>query len=679
MWLPIQTIRSTFNAPASAELRRSQYKAFSRQIPLLYALLIVNTTAVVFTHFRVAPHWLAIYLPFALCAACIGRVALWLRARNVDLPDAVIARRLQSTLRLSAMFGVAFTAWGLLLYPYGDAYARCHVAFYMSITVIGCIFCLMHMRAAALLMTCIVVAPFALFFLMSRNVVLVAIAINMVFVAVVMTVILLTYYRDFANLVESQRKLLTKQAETERLSAENFRLANLDSLTQLPNRRRFFSDLDGLLLTTGAPKPGLAVGVLDLDGFKPINDLYGHHFGDRLLEEVGRRLASLPLPGMTAARVGGDEFGVLFSGDVSQARLLHLGAAICAALQRPYELADVTARLSASLGVAVFPDAGKTAVELSERADYALSFAKNHRRGGTAIFSSEHETQIRRSNEIEQGLKLADFEREISVFFQPIFDVSSKGIVAFEALARWTSPTLGTISPADFLAVAERTDLILSLTQVLLRKALEAATTWPPQMRIAFNLSARDVGSPEAIDGVIRTVLASGVAPHRINFEVTETAFIQNVSSARETLGALKNLGAEVSLDDFGTGYSSLSYVHRLPIDKLKVDRSFIADIVHDLAARAVVKSIIDLCKNLDLTCVVEGVETASQVNALLGLGCSVMQGYFFGRPIAGTDVLEAFVMNGFLNETFLADESQTDSDPGRKRRNRIATGRSEE
>lgn len=668
MWLPAQTVRSIFNAPASAELRRSQYEAFSRQIPLLYALLIVNTAAVVFTHFRVAPHWLAIYLPCALCAACIGRVALWLRARNVDLPDAVIARRLQSTLRLSAMFGVAFTAWGLLLYPYGDAYARCHVAFYMSITVIGCIFCLMHMRAAALLMTCIVVAPFALFFLMSRNVVLVAIAINMVFVAVVMTVILLTYYRDFANLVESQRKLLTKQAETERLSAENFRLANLDSLTQLPNRRRFFSDLDGLLLTTGAPKPGLAVGVLDLDGFKPINDLYGHHFGDLLLEEVGRRLASLPLPGMTAARVGGDEFGVLFSGDVSQARLLHLGAAICAALQRPYELADVTARLSASLGVAVFPDAGKTAVELSERADYALSFAKNHRRGGTAIFSSEHETQIRRSNEIEQGLKLADFEREISVFFQPIFDVSSKGIVAFEALARWTSPTLGTISPADFLAVAERTDLILSLTQVLLRKALEAATTWPPQMRIAFNLSARDVGSPEAIDGVIRTVLASGVAPHRINFEVTETALIQNVSSARETLNALKNLGAEVSLDDFGTGYSSLSYVHRLPIDKLKVDRSFIADIVDDPAARAVVKSIIDLCKNLGLTCVVEGVETASQVNALLGLGCSVMQGYFFGRPIAGTDVLEAFVMNGFLNETFLADESQTDSDPRRKR-----------
>jgi predicted signal transduction protein with EAL and GGDEF domain len=348
-------------------------------------------------------------------------------------------------------------------------------------------------------------------------------------------------------------------------------------------------------------------------------------------------------------------------------------------LRRPYELADGTARLSASLGVAVFPDAGKTAVELSERADYALSFAKNHRRGGTAIFSSEHETQIRRFNEIEQGLKLADFEREFSVFFQPIFDVSSKRIVAFEALARWTSPTLGTISPADFLAVAERTDLIHSLTQVLLRKALEAATTWPPQMRIAINLSARDVGSPEAIDGVIRTVLASGVAPRRINFEVTETALIQHVSSARETLGILKNLGAEVSLDDFGTGYSSLSYVHRLPIDTLKVDRSVIADIVDYPAARAVVKSIIDLCKNLGLTCVGEGVETASQVNALLGLGCSVMQGYFFGRPIAGTDVLEAFVMNGFLNETFLADEGQTNSDRGREGSNRIATGRSEE
>jgi predicted signal transduction protein with EAL and GGDEF domain len=204
-WPLVQTIRSTFTIPVSAELRRSQYEAFSRQIPLLYALLIVNTTAVIFTHFRVAPKWLAIYLPVALCAVCGGRVAVWLRARNAELPDAVIAQRLQNTLRLGAMLGAAFTAWGLLLYPYGDAYARCHVAFYMSVTVIGCIFCLMHMRAAALLMTFIVVVPFALFFLLTRNLVLVAISINMVLVAAAMIVILLTYYRDFADLVESQR------------------------------------------------------------------------------------------------------------------------------------------------------------------------------------------------------------------------------------------------------------------------------------------------------------------------------------------------------------------------------------------------------------------------------------------------------------------------------------------
>jgi diguanylate cyclase (GGDEF)-like protein len=659
-WPLVQTIRSTFTIPVSAELRRSQYEAFSRQIPLLYALLIVNTTAVVFTHFRVAPKWLAIYLPVALCAVCGGRVAVWLRARNAELPDAVIAQRLQNTLRLGAMLGAAFTAWGLLLYPYGDAYARCHVAFYMSVTVIGCIFCLMHMRAAALLMTFIVVVPFALFFLLTRNLVLVAISINMVLVAAAMIVILLTYYRDFADLVESQRRLLKKQAETERLSAENLHLANFDTLTQLPNRRRFFSDLDTLLLTAGTAEPGIAVGILDLDGFKPVNDLYGHHFGDRLLEEVGRRLGSLSSPDMATARVGGDEFGFLFSGDVSEARLYCLGTTICAALQQPYELADGTARLSACLGIAISPHAGTTAVALTERADYALSFAKNRRRGGTAIFSSEHETQIRRFNEIEQGLKQANLEREISVFFQPIFDVSSKAIVAFEALARWTSPTLGTISPTDFLAVAERTDLIHSMTHVLLRKALEAAATWPPQIRIAFNLSARDVCSPDAIDGIIRIALASCVAPHRINFEVTETALIQNISNARETLGALKKLGAEVSLDDFGTGYSSLSYVHRLPIDKIKVDRSFIADIVDDPAARAVVKSMVDLCKNLGLTCVVEGVETPSQVTVLLGLGCTVMQGYFFGRPIAGTAVLETFVMNGFLDETYLGDGSMT-------------------
>lgn len=647
-------IRSILAVPSSAELSRSQFEAFSRQIPLLYGLLIINTVAVAYTHFRVAPNWLSIYAPFALCSVCGARVILWLRARKIELSDVAITKRLRSTLQLVVLLGAVFTAWGLLLYPFGDAYAKCHVAFYISITVIGCIFCLMHMRTAALSMTFIVLTPFVVFFLASQNAVLIAIAINMMLVAAVMVVVLLIYYRDFADLIESQRSLLIKHAETERLSAENFQLANLDTLTRLPNRRRFFSDLDELLLTAQEAKQGAALGVVDLNGFKAINDLYGHHFGDRLLEEVGRRLAILSSPCMSAARVGGDEFGLLFRGDVSEARLLELSDAICALLERPYELAEGTARLSASLGIAVFPDAGTTAVELSERADYALLFVKDRRRGGVAIFSSEHETQIKRHAEIEQALKRPDFGHEVSVFFQPIFDVSSRRIVAFEALARWDSPTLGAISPADFFVVAERTDLIYPLTDVLLRKALEAAATWPSQVGISFNLSARDVSSAEAVDRVIRTALASGVAPNRINFEVTETALIQNVSCARETLGALKKLGVQVSLDDFGTGYSSLSYVHRLPIDKLKVDRSFVADIAGDPVARAVVKSIVDLCKNLGLACIIEGVETASQANVLRGLGCTLMQGYFFGRPIAGADVLDAIATNGFPSETLL-------------------------
>jgi diguanylate cyclase (GGDEF)-like protein len=621
---------------AKAALSRSQFDAFARQLPLLYLILVVNSLAVAATHAAVAPAWLAIWMPLAMCSACAIRLVVWVRRRKhlAALSDEEVASRLKNTVWLIALLGVIFTGWGLLLFPYGDPYARAHVAFYMSITVIGCIFCLMHMRKAALMLTAIVIVPFSLFFSATGNAVFVAIAINMLLVAAAMIVILLTYYRDFANLVESKDTLQAKQAELQRLSDENSRLANLDILTGLPNRRRFLADLDTLFETAQAGHARFAVGVIDLDGFKQVNDLYGHGAGDRVLEEVGRRLLDVSGPRVKLARLGGDEFGLLVTDVHAQQELREIGAAICDTLRAPYAWPGATARLSGSLGFAIYPDAGRSPAQLFERADYALYFAKEHRRGGTTIFSSEHEKQIRELGQLEQALRHADLENEMALHFQPIVDVARDCVVSYEALARWNSPTLGAVPPAMFIKVAERSDLIHHVSAVLLRKALATMRRCDPAVRVAFNLSARDIGSAEAVANIVGMVRESGIEPGRMTFEVTETAVIQDFEQASASLNALKQLGANISLDDFGTGYSSLTCIHRLPLDKIKIDRGFLDRIDADPAAQDIVRSIVELCRSLDLTCVGEGVQTQAQANVLRGLGCTVMQGFYFGMPL---------------------------------------------
>jgi diguanylate cyclase (GGDEF)-like protein len=621
----------------SSVLLRSQFEAFSRQLPLLYLILVVNSVAVAITHLKSAPALLSEYIPLTLCLACIIRLMVWVRRRKLiaGLSDREIAGRLRTTIRLIALLGVLFTTWGLLLYPYGGPYAQVHVAYYMSITVIGCIFCLMHMRNAALLLAVIVLVPFTLFFLLTDNTVLIAISINALLVSIAMVMVLLTYYRDFANLVGSQSALKRKQTELQALSDENFRLANSDSLTGLPNRRHFFALLADRFNHRELEAERFAVGVIDLDGFKQINDLHGHRMGDRLLEEVGRRLQTCSDERVSLARLGGDEFGLLVQ-DVSDSQELHrIGTSICEVLRRPYDLPGATARISASLGFAVFPEAGITPEHLFERADYALYFAKEHRRGATTVFSQQHEDSIREVSEVEQALHQADLESEMTLHFQPIFDAISNKIVSYEALARWNSPVLGNVSPALFVSVAERSDLIHQLTAVLLRKTLKLMVEAYPHVRICFNLSARDIASLEAVRDIKAIVTQSGVDASRLTFEVTETAVIKNFDNAHQALSDLKALGAQISLDDFGTGYSSLHCIHQLPLNNVKVDRSFIGKIDVDGAAQGIVRSIVDLCRNLQVTCVIEGVESAEQVAVLLRLGCKIMQGFFFGRPSA--------------------------------------------
>jgi len=616
------------------ELLIAQAKAFSRQVPMMYLVVLVNAFALAYTHLESAPKALTLGGPLVLTIACGVRMLSWWRLRKQAMDADRALKMLSGTVRAAGVLGAAFMAWSLSLYPYGDAYQQAHIAFYMAITVIACIFCLMHLRAAALIVTAVVLAPMVLFFGFSGQTVFQAIAINVAIVAAVMIVILLIHYREFADLVAAR-------VEAQKLSDDNDRLANLDSLTGLPNRRRFFREVDLHVARAREEGRGLFVGVLDLDGFKPVNDAFGHATGDRLLIEVGRRLEAFDARPLFAARLGGDEFGLIVDASLTADEVRQLGRSLCEVLRQPYRLPGVTAQVAGSIGLCPFPAGGDTAEQLFERADYALYHAKQNRKGSAVLFDERHEADIREISRVEQALRRADLVSEMHIHFQPILDTAAGRTVAFEALARWSSPELGDVPPGVFINAAERSGQIVQITRVLVQKALSAVRNWPMDMRVSINLSVRDIASMETVEEIIEIVRQSQVAPHRIDFEITETAVVNDFDQARAALAAFHALGARTALDDFGIGHSSLNHVRLLPLDKLKIDASFVSDIDHHRPSEDIVKTMLELCRNLRIDCVVEGVETDVQRDKLTSLGASYMQGYLFARPMPASAVAD--------------------------------------
>lgn len=630
---------------ANPHLNRARLVAISRHAPVIYVIVIVGSIAVAITHADVAPAYLTFGVSGVLITLAILRIARHLLVKVKELPDAKVALRLRLSFVFTNFFSVAFASWCMTLYNYGDVDTQTQIIYFTGVTTFGCAACLMHQRSMALSVIFSTTIPMSIFLASVGGDAHLAIVMNMVLVSIAVMFVLSSFSENFADLIAHQHALIDKQAETQRLSDANMRLANVDSLTELPNRRSYFSELRSMLQSALTYNTGLAVGVLDLDGFKPINDVYGHPVGDRVLLSVSERLSEMTEENVFVARLGGDEFGLIVEGDYSDTELLELGDRICGLVKTPFEIDGVVAQMSASVGLVRLSDDAKTSEQLFERADYALYHAKQSVIGGAVLFSDEHEAKIREVSGIERHLRDADFEQEMDLAFQPIIDLESGKPVGFEALARWNSPKLGRVPPSAFIEAAERAGLINTLTEVLLEKALYAAASWPDDLYLSFNLSSRDIGSPQCMLRILGIIERSGVSPKRLNFEVTETAVLKDFDAARETLNLLKNLGVSIALDDFGTGYSSLSYVRNLPLDQLKVDRSFITEIGTDEMARAVVRTMLDLCRNLELVCIMEGVETEQQLAILREMECARSQGFYFSKPMQAEDI------DGYLSD----------------------------
>jgi len=620
------------NDPALAV---SQAINLHRQVPLLYGLLLINSFAVAVTHRDQAPAILTVSVPLLLFTVTAVRMVHWLGKSRAAPPSAEQARRqLRAITLLACPISLAYNGWSLALVPYGGPFEQAHVALYISTTVIGCIFCLIVLPQAALLVALSVLPAFILVCFWRRELVFATLGINVALVLAVLLRVLFNSFEHFRNQVLSGALLAAQHAELQRLNEENRQLALTDSLTQLPNRRQFYADLDGL--TARDATTPFAVGVLDLDRFKPINDTYGHQVGDRLLIAIGARLRETAGPMVRVYRLGGDEFGLI---DYDGGDFERICERLLQQVQAPLRIGEIVLGVGGSLGVARFPEAGTIAADLFDRADYALYHAKHALGGGVCIFTPALETAVRADRAIEVALQASSFEDELTIVLQPIVDLADGRLVAAEVLARWTSPLVGEVSAADFIAIAERSTVIHSITRAVFRKGLRAAQQLPGDVAVSFNISACDLTSTTTLAFIRREIEAAGIAPGRIWIEVTETAVMRNADAAADALQAFRDLGVRIALDDFGTGYSSLGYVQRLPLDKIKIDRSFVSALDRD-GGDTITAAVITLCHTIGLTCVAEGVETQMQCDMLRAAGCEHAQGYLFSRPLLLEDLL---------------------------------------
>ncbi|HEV7433904.1 MAG TPA: EAL domain-containing protein, partial [Pseudorhizobium sp.] len=619
----------------STEFRRAQYFELSRQIPLMYAIVIVNMIMLALTYVDKAPAVLSIWIPAFFVTVCLVRAIRMVLGRAQAPSDAVIEKALRTVIVLACTMGIAVSVWSLLLFSYGDTYTKVQNTFFTGITIIAVMTCLRPLRQVAPMLFLLVVLPTAGFLALQDHTVFHAIAINMVLAIGGMIIVMQRSHSDFRQRIEKEVELDRQRKQLQSLNAEVSLLANQDSLTGLANRRCFFDHLERRIADhqAGRARQPFAVGVLDLDGFKPVNDIFGHGVGDQLLREVGERLtANLP-EGTLLARLGGDEFALILQEIGEEDDLKATCTHALDALEPPFVFQEGSVTISATCGVACFPGVATSGEELFEKADFALYYSKEYDKGAVAIFSDLHEAEIKKTAAVAQRLRAVDIEDAFHLAYQPIVDRNGYAL-GFEALARWHDPVLGEVRPDVFIRVAEQAGIIGKVTVPLFRSALRAARTWPDNLRLSFNLSAFDVCSQSTMEAILGEIEVGGIPPTRLMFEITESAIMQDFSRAVEALARLRAKGAAVALDDFGTGYSSLSYLRRLPIDRIKVDRSFIQDLEKEASARDMMRTISAMCQSLGLQCIVEGVETHAQLQFLSAAGCDGYQGYLFARPM---------------------------------------------
>lgn len=450
----------------------------------------------------------------------------------------------------------------------------------------------------------------------------------------------------FVNAFSFARRV-TRQIEAERS-------VRLDPLTHLPNRVAFNETLEAALKRLTLSGEEFAVLLLDLDRFKEVNDKFGHPAGDEFLVEVASRLRRCTRPAEHVARIGGDEFALVMANLARPEDALEIAERFVAAFTEAFRIEGRQIVGATSVGIVLAPRDGTTPLDVMKNADAALYRAKKAGPGTIRFFEASDDRVSRDRKALQSDLGGAIARNELFLVFQPFLDLDEGRITGFEALLRWQHPERGLVPPSEFIPMAEETGLIHEIGEWVIRRACATVAQWPDDIRVAVNFSAAQFHNAGILQIIVQALAEPKIAPHRLEIEITESMLLSKYGSAEPVLNALLQLGVTVALDDFGTGFSSLTYLRKLPFSRIKIDQSFIRDMLAQPDCAAIVKSVISLARDLDIDVVAEGVETADQLEYLRQFNCDEVQGYLISRPVSADGVL-ALLETKKLRATFAA------------------------
>ena len=455
--------------------------------------------------------------------------------------------------------------------------------------------------------------------------------------------------RDITKLKKIQKNL---EDSLENLQEQREQLefqANHDSLTGLPNRILFMDRLDQSINMAQGLNQSTAILCIDLDNFKEINDSLGHNIGDKILVEVSKRMLSQIRISDTLSRLGGDEFSIILNNLDSADEIANIIANGMESFEEPFQIENNTLHISMSVGIAIYPNDGEDSHTLLKNADAAMYKAKSNGRNTYSFYDEKMTEKAMERVYIETELRKAFKNDELCVYHQAQIDASNDKVVGMEALVRWNHPTMGLVYPDKFIPLAEITGMIIELDRIVMRKAVGQFKIWHEKGyspgKLSMNLAMKQIEEEDFIEFIKQLVAEKKCLFENLEFEVTETQVMKNPVKSIKALQEINNLGISIAIDDFGTGYSSLAYLKKLPIDKLKIDKSFVDNIPGDLEDAAIAKTIISLCKSLNLDVIAEGVESTKQKEFLVANGCCNIQGYLYSKPLSIQD------MEQFLKE----------------------------
>lgn len=621
---------------SGAGLTRAYADTLAQRLPLIYCVVIVDIAVLSSRFSGAAPQWMVVLLPILLSLLAFSRALYWLprfvHRRSTDQLD----RDLKRMGWIGATAAISSMAWSLELYSYGDESQQSLVQYIIAISTYTAILGLGQAPRTAIHIALGVMVPSTVYFAVQDHPNALVIAIVQSVVTILLLAVTNGYHRDFVRLELSRQQIHRRELEAAQLAQSNYYNATVDPLTGALNRRAILDRLERELANAAIDPLWLA--LLDLDGFKHINDTYGHAAGDSVLRAVSDRIAAMEEL-VAFGRLGGDEFAILLDGNLETERILEVLHDLTAAVRKPIDHNGVTLRMSASIGLR--RTEYRSVGECLERSDAALYKAKEKGDGAVVLFTPEDEVALSHRSAVTRRFNDCPLEDRLRLVYQPLVDVDTWAVTGFEAFARWSPDGETWLNPRDFLSLAQATGRTGELTRLVLVRALSECPAWEMDLDLAINLSPRDVmrdGAPDVLADIVRK---AGAPPERLVLEVTERAIQADPRRAADQLARFREQGFRIALDDFGVGWSSLSHVRNLPLDRIKIDRVIASALADDPGARAIAGTIVGLAWQMGLECTIEGIEDERQAETARALGLRLMQGYHFGRPLPASSLGE--------------------------------------